>query len=76
MSQHSAVLVRREDDVERGRQRPPYTNPRTGALWNKLGIEDPVALAEIEADLTFARTVWLTEHPVALRRHGRYLMLL
>jgi len=42
----------------------PYTDPQTSVLRNKLGIDSPGILAEVEADLTAARTVWLTENPV------------
>jgi cell filamentation protein len=41
----------------------PYLDPQTGVLRNKLGITDPEALAAVEADLTFARGIWLNDHP-------------
>lgn len=47
-----------------GEESDPYTDPQTGVLWNKLGIADAAMLAEVEADLTFARTIWLADHPV------------
>lgn len=47
-----------------GREGDPYTDPETGVLRNKLGIADPATLAEVEADLTVTRAVWLADHPV------------
>jgi cell filamentation protein len=42
----------------------PYIDPQTGVLWNRLGIADPATLAEVEADLTTARAIWLADHPI------------
>jgi cell filamentation protein len=43
----------------------PYIENATGVLRNILGIRDAATLVRFEADLTFARLVWLAENPLA-----------
>ncbi|MPZ27888.1 MAG: cell filamentation protein Fic [Micromonosporaceae bacterium] len=42
----------------------PYIDPHTGILRNLLGITDSAMLAQAEADLTFAKSIWLADNPI------------
>lgn len=43
----------------------PYLDPGTGLLRNKVGARTQAALDAAEADLSFARLIQLTDHPIA-----------
>ncbi|MGH3864258.1 Fic/DOC family protein [Actinokineospora sp.] len=45
-------------------QSDPYTDPATGVLFNLFDLADPVALAEVERDITFLRDGDLRRTPL------------
>lgn len=42
----------------------PYVDPATGVLRNLLDITDRATLEQVEADLSFAASIALAEHPL------------
>ncbi|CRK59837.1 Cell filamentation protein fic [Alloactinosynnema sp. L-07] len=54
-------------------QSDPYTDPATGVLFNLFELDDPVALAEVERDITFLREDDLRRAPLPGQFDFRHL---
>ncbi|PIT69212.1 Fic/DOC family protein [Bartonella tribocorum] len=42
----------------------PYTDPKTGVLYNRFGIKDKATLQRVESTLTYTRSLELKRNPI------------